>query len=262
MKAYKMLICLILAFACIGFGACDIFYTPSSKTIEASGKVNFVNLGFEGVEIKTSSQVLDITSADGTFAFETNANELVIFAEKDGYVFSPRSITLTENTQNITFVAEQVKPLNGELVLTSINITPTSIATYPNDYSFSKNNSEHLKISNLDLTINSYDYQNFINNSMLLEKNSTNKILVDEEFSIKTQSKINIEFKLSAKYTSYSKEYNFEETRYTTLNISANQTTANLDDDNFLIASLKGINSSNNMFSYNIYFMFKYYPNI
>lgn len=243
-------------------GACDIFYTQSDKTIETSGKVSFESSALSGVKIKTKTQVLCQTDENGNYNFSINANEVEIFAEKQGYAFTPRSIIITDSTTDLNFVAEKVEDLNGELALSKIIITPTSIGTLPDNFKYTDNGQEYLKISSISLKIVNNQYLPFVEDGAKAIKNQKNTFVLTEQYSVKTSQKFAINFSISAHFRSYGDEYNFTESRTTTLNVSANQTTAMLNDNKEFVVSLIGVNSSNNMFSYDISFVFDYYPTI
>ena len=262
MKFKKIAIFFVLMFACLSFGACDLSFTQSTKTLEVSGNVTFEGKALEGVSIKTKSQTLCKTNNLGKFTFTINANSIEIFAEKNGFTFSPRQVTISESVSNLSFVAEKIENLNGEIVLSSVNITPTSMASVPDDYNYANGSDEYLKIKNIKVQISNFEYKNFVPNKSIATKQTNNIFSTSEEYSIKTTEKFSILFSLSAYFTAYGHEYEYNETRLTTLNVAKTKTTANLNDNNQFEVSLYGINSSNNMFSYNITFVFDYYPNI
>lgn len=252
----------MLIFACLGFGACDFSFVQTTKTIEVSGTATYQGQALQDVSIKTQTQTLCKTNSDGKFAFTVNANQIEIFAEKSGFSFSPRKTVITENTANLAFVAQEVETLDGEIELSSICITPTSIVSIPDNFKYTNNNTDCLKLKNLQLKISNHEYQNFVTDKSFAKKHQGNTYSTIEEHSIKTDSKFSIMFSLSAYFTANGNEFTFTETRSTTLNVAQVKTTAHLNDNGQFEVSLYGINSSNNMFSYDITFVFDYYPNI
>ena len=46
------------------------------------------------------------------------------------------------------------------------------------------------------------------------------------------------------------------------IRVQEKQTTVDLDDNNQIVYTAVGVNSSNNMFTYNISFIFDYYENV
>ena len=255
--------CIILGlFACLFFSACDLSFTQSAKTLNISGRATFNGAGLEDVSIKTKTKLLCKTDADGYFSFTINANSLEIFAEKSGFAFHTKTITLTESTENLHFEASEVKKLDGELVLCAVEISPTSLASMPDNYQFSSSGSECLKIKNLKVIVDGYQYRDFIPNNTFAKKHSDNLYLLTEEHSIKTDKKFTINFSLSAYFQTYGNEYSFNEAIFTNLNVPAYKDTSMLNNDNQFEVSLFGVSSSNNKYSYNITFIFDYYPNI
>ena len=263
MKKVRLVFLVMLMVAGFCLSGCDLFFTQTTKTLQVSGTTTFNGSMLEGVEIKTSTQTLCKSDANGNFSFTINSNQIEVFAEKQGYVFSPRSVIITDSTENLSFIAKQIEPLNGEIVLSSVNITPTSIATLPDNFKYSTSSGNCLKIKKLLVKIDNFEYENFVSNKSMAIKNNTNTYNVgDQEYSIKTQNKFSIKFSLSAYFSAYGSDHEFNETRLTTINVASNKTTAHLNDNNQFEVSLFGINSSNNMFSYNITFIFDYYPTI
>ena len=252
----------MLLFACFCFGACDLSFVQTTKTLVVSGTATYQGQAMHEVEIKTQTQTLCKTDIDGKFSFTVNANQIEIFAEKSGYTFSPRKTVITESIDNLAFVAQEVEDLDGEIELSSICITPTSIVSVSDSYEYSNNGTDCLKLNDFKLVISNYEYLDFVPDKALANKHQDNIYSTTEEYSIKTDSKFSIMFSLSAYFTANGNEYLFTETRTTTLNVAQEKTTAHLNDDGQFEVSLYGINSSNNMFSYDITFVFDYYPNI
>ena len=252
----------MLIFACFCFGACDLSFVQTTKTIEVSGSATFNGQALQDVSIKTQTQTLCKTNSEGKFSFTINANQIEIFAEKSGFSFSPHKTLITESISNIAFVAKEVEPLDGEIVLSSVCITPTSIVSVSDNYKYTNNNTDCLKLKSLKVKISDFEYQNFVTDKSFAFKHKNNIYSTSEEYSIKTDNKFSIVFNLSTYFTANNNEYLFTESRTTTLNVAQEKTTAHLNDEGKFEISLYGINSSNNMFSYNITFVFDYYPNI
>ena len=136
--------------ACCFFSACNFAPSTNSK-ISISGKVYLNSVALQDVQIKTASKSLCTSNNNGEFSFETNKQSITIFAEKNGYTFLPESITLTQNTNDIVFVAYKVEPLDGVLSLNSINITPSSIISMGDNYQFVNSGNNCLKIKNVNI---------------------------------------------------------------------------------------------------------------
>ena len=59
----------MLILACCCFGACDISFVQTTKTLEISGTVTFEGEALQDVDIKTQTQTLCQTDLDGKFSF-------------------------------------------------------------------------------------------------------------------------------------------------------------------------------------------------
>ena len=100
----KKIICYVLMFVSVFvLFACD--YNPTQTKIEISGTVYFNNAPLDGVSIRSNTKNFCTTENDGNFIFEENSNSITIFAEKGGYIFSPKSITLSKSQSGIIFEA-------------------------------------------------------------------------------------------------------------------------------------------------------------
>ena len=260
MKKFKMLSLILLIVSCVAFSACIFSPLPKEK-MTISGSVYINSSPLEGVIIKTSTKKLFTTTSNGTFTVDENVGELTIYPEKEGFLFSPKSYTVTQSTENIIFNAEEIKPLNGTLSLSKISITPSSIVSIADNFSYIKNGVTCLKVKNLFVAINKTTY-NCLNESLYAVKNKQTTIDFDYDLSINTGIDFSIEFSLDAYFTSYRDEYVYEETEKSILNISKKQDTSMLDKNNQISYTFIGVNATNNRFSYNITFVFDYFPNI
>ena len=100
MKRINAIFLILLCVCSLCFTACN-YSTPPTDPLKISGGVYFDNVGLEGVKIKSTTRTLFTTLADGTFNFEEQNTKITIHAEKEGYTFSPKSITLTKDTENV-----------------------------------------------------------------------------------------------------------------------------------------------------------------
>lgn len=260
MKKFTTLTFLLLFLICFTFAGCDI--SLPKQNFSVSGNIFFQSIGLNEVKIKTKSKVLTETDNNGNFSFEVYSHSFEIFPEKDGYTFSPKSIEITKSTNEVVFCAQKIKDLNGDLSLSHIIITPTSIASSQYDnYLYSNNNQSCLKIKNINIDFNQNSF-NLTNLNKMLIKNETNQIDFYQNIDIKTGKQFEFKFSVDAYYKFNQEEYLFTETVKSVLSVSKMQTTQNLDENNQISYTLVGVNSSNNRFSYNITFVFDYFPNI
>lgn len=265
MKNYKFvkyaLVILLMAISTV-FCACEPLFGNSSKVLKVAGAISFEQQALNDVTIKSKTQSYCLTDANGQFNFEAKTESVTIYAEKAGYTFTPRSITLTESNENIVFVAEVVKNLDGFISLSSINIVPTSIASFSETYKYIINETENIKIKSLDISIGDVTYENCLDyNPIYAAKGKNNYLNFSTYNSMRTGSKVSVSFKLSVYFKIGTSEYIFNEDRPTILIIPEKQTTELLNDQGKMVLSLFGINSTNNKFTYNISFIFNYEPN-
>lgn len=265
MMKIRKIICLAVMLVCV-FGLCACEYNPIVKNnIQVSGSVYFENALLDGVSIRSSTKNYCTTSQDGTFSFSDTSNSITIFAEKSGYIFSPKSITLTQSTSEIVFEATKITNLNGTLSLSKINIIPTSIANVQENYLYKQNGDNCLKVSQINISMNAREYT-ALNSPFYAIKNKNNEISFTNDLSINTCTPFKIEFSIDAYYSFASKEQIYTETKKSAINVQINQTNADLENfsqNEFgqIVYLSNGINSGNNNFSYNISFIFDYYPN-
>ena len=240
--------------------ACD--FTPAyNKNISVSGTIFCDSAPLDGVVIKSAAQNLMVTSIDGKFNFSITKSSITIYAEKTGYTFSPKSVTVDSDTDDIVFIAKKIVPLDGTLSLSCINITPSSIVSVTDNFQYVQNGDNCLKIKNFNIMVNNKSY-NALTKDFYAVKNKSNVIDFPYDISVNTGKAFSIHFSLDAYFISYHSEYEYIEEKKSVLNIMTQQTTADLDSNNQIKYTFVGVNSSNNKFTYNVVFVFDYYPNI
>ena len=262
MYSMKKLKAILLVFVCICgfmFAACD--FSPNTETMSISGYAYFESVPMKDVLIKSNTKTLTTTNDFGNFSFEKTKTITTIYAEKTGYIFTPKSIEVSETTDNIVFVATKIEDLNGTLSLSKINITPTSIVSITDNYLFNLGGKSCLKIKNINVSIGNSKY-NCINQDLYAEKNKNNFINVEHDLFANTGENFAIEFSIDAYFSSYRNEYIYLEEKASILNVTKQQTTAHLTENNQIEYTFVGVNATNNKFSYNITFIFDYYPNV
>ena len=258
MKKFQIILILIIMSCSLFFGACDFFTTSTPLTI--TGYVYCDSEPLKDVTIKSTTQNFCTTNENGYFSFEINKKEIKIYAEKSGYIFDQKSITVNEINSDIIFTAQPVEELNGVLSLAKINITPSSIVSVSDNFMYAQKGNNCLKIKNFYVEINNKKF-NCLTKDFFAIKNKSNYIDFDEDISINTNSPFSIKFSLDAYFTSYHNEYVYVEEKTTVLKITQPQTNAMLNENNQIEYSFWGVNSSNNKFSYNVTFLFDYFPN-
>ena len=257
MKTSKILV--LFCVMVFGMLSCACIFSPPNASLKVSGYVYCDNQPLEETLIKSSTQKLCYTDEYGHFEFQTSKSHITIFAEKDGYMFLPDSAEIYSSTNNITFTAQKIVPLNGSLSLSKINITPISIVSLADNFQFVENSNVCLKVKSFNVEINGKIY-NCLNQDLYAIKNKSNYIDFNNDFSIDTGEQYSIKFTLDAYFTSNHHEYVFVEEKQTILNVSQVQTNANLNENMQIEFSSWGVNSSNNKFSYNVTFIFDYFP--
>ena len=259
MKKIQMFSILLLITCSLILSACD--FLPVVTPLTISGYVYYNSKPLENVTIKTSTQKLCTTNSEGYFTFEISKNQVTIYAEKTGFLFEPKSITLNSNNDNVIFTAQPIEELDGVLSLSKINITPSSIVSVSDNFQYVKNGENCLKVKNFYIEINNKKF-NCLTSDFYAVKNKSNYILFNDDISIDTNTPFSIKFSLDAYFTSYHYEYVFVEEKTSILEVTQNQTNAILNEQNQIEYSFWGVNASNNKYSYNVTFIFDYFPNI
>ncbi len=239
---------------------CDFWESVNTLTI--SGYVYLDSSSpLENVAIKSETTIYARTDANGFFNITVNNDSVELFAEKAGYTFSPHSVIISQDTNSLIFSATKTKDLYGLLTLNSVVITPTSIVSFGDSYSYNHDNSTCLKISDLKIDIDNKQID-LLDGDFYAIKNKSNIISIDEDVTVNTDYDFNIWFCMDVYFTSLNQEFVFEEDRQSVIRVQKKQTTEDLDDNNQIVYTAVGVNSSNNMFTYNISFVFDYYENV
>ena len=254
----KLLLCVLLMLVSVSFFACDIAEIP---VISCSGVITFENEGLRGVEIKSSTTTFGKTNSDGEFSFEKKAKTLTIVPELEGYFFEPKSITITESSDEINFVAIKIEELSGEMVLQSIEICPTTIASYGDNYVYKKDGQDAIKAREISLKYNN-DAIDIISNDTYLIKDDQNFFEITEDIRIRCGVKANLGFLINAYFNNYYTEDGcMSDTNYKFLNITNVQTNKDLEDGKIKYI-LYGINSANKAFTFDISFTFDFIEDV
>ncbi len=260
MKKFIVFLTLILCSMSIMTG-CDHLGSRSDPLIISGYVYLDSSQPLSGVSIKSETNIYAKTDDNGYFSINVNKNSIQLFAEKDGYTFSPHSITISENTDKLIFNAQKTYDLSGLLTLSHIIVTPTSIVSFGNNYSYQHNDNTCLKINDLHINIDSKSFD-LLDNELYAIKNKSNIIDFNQDITVNTNYDFNIWFSLDACFTSANQEFVFHEERQSVIRIQDKQTSSDLNDNNQIIYTAFGVNASNNMFTYNISFVFDYYENI
>lgn len=166
----------------------------------------------------------------------------------------------------------KIENLDGTLSLRCIQITPTSIIKDDIDKFAYKNeeNVDCLKISQIHIILSgdktSQNTENALNDTIFAPKNVKTEIAIKKDFSVDTCTNFSIDFGVDVYHTVTNEEQLFSETNLAKQQITKKQT--NTDLTNFsknaygqIVYTFSNINSTNAKFSYNITFVFDFYPN-
>lgn len=250
-KVFYLFVMLLFVFASVSFSACS-----KENKISFSGLISYGNEAMVGVVIKTSDRALCITDEEGEFKFESSLKNIKIYPEKEGYYFEPEFVIVTEESPECSFIAKKTTPLVGKLTLKKVIIKPTYIVSYSDDYLYSKDNKDCLKVFDISLKHNEKIFTISTEN-MFLYKNEKNEIEIEEDINITCGSQSQIGFIINTYF-----KYNYYEshtayTEYSYLYIAGDQTNNKLQN-NQIEYSLIGINNKSNKFTFNITFIFDY----
>lgn len=244
---------------CTMLSGCSFITGMSTKTVY--GKVLYQGEGLAGVKITDRVNVYAETDADGNFSFETTNKNLVLYPQKQGFMFLPSYSQVLFNTSNV-FTALDAQLLNGKLVLEKVMIMPTSIVSYiDKDFSCKKQDVTGLKIYDLSISVNDSDAIICTFDDVAAIKEETDIFCSDQNFVydiVDGVAQIKLAYSLSAYFKSnYRESIAIEGERVLRINKT-------LDTGNLVLGYYElyasGINSTHNGYSYNISFMFKYLP--
>ena len=259
MKKVITLLLIIIMGASILTG-CDFWESVEPLTISGYVYLNSTE-PLSDVTIKSQTAIYGKTDNNGFFSISVNRSSVEIFAEKSGYSFSPKSAIVSQSTNNLIFSATQTKDLSGLLTLRHLVITPTSIVSFGENYSYQHDGNICLKISDIQINIDNKQFD-LLDGDFYAIKNKSNIITINDDVTVNTNYAFNIWFSINAYFTSVNQELVFEEDKQSVIRVQEKQTTVDLDDNNQIVYTAVGVNSSNNMFTYNISFIFDYYENV
>ena len=249
----KLLIAIMLMISSLTFFACEM---PSQPELSCSGVVTFNNQGLNDVTIKSSIKDYTTTDANGNYTFLTKAKSIIIYPEKEGYIFSPKQITLSSGENTANFIATKVQDLQGKLRLNSIIITPTSILSSPDNYSFFHNGKPCLKVS--DVTIKGAGVTKQLNTAdIYLNKGEQNILYNNSNIVYTCGENATIGILINTYFVSYQQTIKTTETEYTYLYINKPQTNEMLLNSQ-IIYNLYGINNRTKSFTFDVSFVFDY----
>lgn len=254
----RLLICVVLMVVSLTFFACEL---PSLPNLSCSGVITFVGNGLEGVTIKSDVKEYTKTNSNGEYSFETKAKKIKVFPEKDGYMFTPKFVELEAGENTMSFVATKVENLNGTITLSKIVITPTSVLESPDNYVFVNDGKECLKAK--DITIYCSGQQIVFNaNNMLLEKNKQNEFLITQNnISFECGQDLKLGVLINAYFVIFHQEAYTTDTEFAYLEITNQQTNANLENGQIIYTSY-GINNKARSFTFDVSFVFDYTQNV
>lgn len=249
-------IAILLMMVSLTIFACKL---PELPDLSCSGTVTIDSMGLEGVVIKSSVKEYAITNSSGNFEFTTKAKSLVVYPYKEGYIFTPSSLSLTDGENTATIVATKVEALEGTLTLKEVIITPTSISTLPDNYTYTYNNKTCLKASDINIV---YDSNNYVLNpeTTYLYQNEKNTISVEDNIALNCGEIKRVGIFINAYFKWSHSESKTTETEASFLDILVPQTNADLVDGRVKY-SLYGINNKSRSFTFDITFVFDFEEN-
>lgn len=257
MKYLKHFVLIALfALFTICFCACD---PGEQKNISISGSILCEDVELGEVDIECGTKHLGKTDIDGSFCFITTGSLVTITPSKEGYYFLPRSISISENTDNISFRAIKIYELNGKLSLNSLCITPTSIINQTDNYCYTLFGKNCIKSKSVKICTNDENF--FLDtNGQYLYKNEKNYIDLTENISFDLSDLYTIRFCIDAYFTylnGISGEYYSNSSSFIYFNLPSKITNADLDENRF-IYTLYGLNNDTKSYTFNISFIFSY----
>ena len=235
------------------FFACDL---PKAPQITCNGVVTFNNSGIEGVEIKSTVKQYAITNQNGEFSFDINSNQITIFPQKEGYIFTPEKAVITPGENNVNFVASQIENLTGKISLNKLIIKPTSIVSFNDNYVYINEGYESLKVS--DISVVSGEEAFVIAENVYLQKSHNNPIYLTDEIVFDCPAQFSMGILINAYCTNrYGQEFKTTDDKPVYLYVEQPQTNAILKNGT-IEYTLFGINNKTKAFTFDITFVFDY----
>lgn len=260
MKYVKgVIVAIMLMAVSLTFFACD----SNLPDLSCSGNITINSVALEGVTIKSNIKNYTQTNKSGEYSFTTNAESITIYPEKSGYIFTPKSVTITAGENlDINFVAEEIVEIDGTLKLNKVIISPTVIVNSPENY-------EYVNSSNGKKGVKAKDIYLWQNNSILVT-DQTNYLYKNTQNNIDISSNITFDcgqkFSLGILINMYFMPRNHQESstseqdsksNYSFLYVENAQTNADLIN-NQIVYNLYGINNHLRTVTYNVSFVFDY----
>lgn len=260
MNKRGLVFALILLLVSVTFFACDFGEIP---TISISGSVTVSEVGLEGVEIKSSIKSLTKTNPNGEFTFSEKAKSITIIPELQGYFFEPSSITVTQDADDISFVAIKIYELDGKIVLSKLSITPTSIAlpigSYGNNYLYQNNGQDALKLNEISVLYRGVEFE-LGSLPTYLYKGVKNEVDFGGNVEIDCGTKATVGICINTYFKMNNEEYRTSNSDYKYIDIRNVQTNAELDEGK-IEYTLYGLNSYDRMYTFSVTFVFDYVAN-
>lgn len=253
----RVFLCIMLMISSLTFFACKM---PELPALSCTGIVTFSESALVGVAIKTNVKEYAKTDSFGRFSFETKSKGIVIFAQKEGYIFEPKSIELVPGENTANFTAKKIEMLSGELRLKEVIITPTSIVQSSDNYLYNNNGWECLKAS--DITLTSIEKSLVLNESPIyLNKAQKNVITVGEDFIFSCGEQFSLGIAVNTYFKNNNHEGKTSNAEEAMLYVKNKQTNADLVN-NEIIYNLYGINNKTKNFTIDISFVFEFIEEI
>jgi len=250
----KVFFGVFVIFASLNFFACKM---PELPNLSCSGCVTFLESGLEGVAIKSNVKEYAVSNTSGNFSFETKSKGIVVYAEKEGYIFEPKQVTLNAGQNTVNFTAIKIENLHGNITLKNIIITPTSIVQSSDNYLYDNGGKVALKASDITIFTKANSYvlnQNYI----YLNKNEQNVIDVKSNINFVCGEQFYMGIAVNTYFKNYNHEGKTTNAETTTLYVRNSQTNADLVNENQLIYNLYGINNKTKNFTINVSFVFEF----
>lgn len=264
----KFIALLILCVFATVLSGCEFTFLQSGPPIQISGYVMFEETPLEGVKIVSDFIQYTTTNQDGFYSFETRNKNLIFYARKTGYNFTPKTYDIKQPQTTYNFEGVPATQLNGTLSLEQILVAPISIVSIPgNNFEYISNGNPAMKFYAFKLKLNSNPLFTITSTEpYYLPKHSFTNVLLDEmELNfIVENGKVNFtfEFELKAYYhiSSFSENISSEK-KPIIYRTNTTLDTGDLDEESNIKFSIPSINSSTDGFTYNLQFVFKYTPN-
>ncbi len=225
------------------------FGCSKKQTMQISGTAfeNATPIAF--AVLKNGNQTLATTNENGVFSFSITSKPFTLTISHSNYQFINNSVHISKSESNVNFLGKEILPLNGNLQLSKLIVTPISyVPAYNIDGNFE-----------IDAVKINFNNQTYATQNATAKLNVAKTIAFNQNIELETKQQSTLSFALDAKFKAGSSTSVYHEQTNQTIIVPNNLNTTHLTEQNQFLITQTNINSSNKLFTYKICFVFDYY---